>query len=114
MFRHRRGRKGGDGPRFSYKPSRRRWWWQKPEPFDEEEFLSERREEQLWRVAWWQQGWGVWPGDADPLTTPPVYTTANIPIGDSQTAMCWAAGVVPPNPLNHLRCSYRGDPAAPF
>ncbi|GAA2865379.1 hypothetical protein GCM10020220_063350 [Nonomuraea rubra] len=56
----------------------------------------------------------MWPGDADPLTTPPVYSTLNIPRGDSDTAGGWAVGVVPPHPRNRIRCSHRGDPAAPF
>lgn len=112
MLRH--GRRKSGEPSFYFKASRR-WWWQRPEPFDDSEDLrSSKGEERLWRVAWWQSGWGVWPGDADPITAQPVYTTVNIPQVDSEAAMCWAAGVVPPNPRNHLSCSYRGDPTAPF
>jgi hypothetical protein len=111
----RRRSRGGEETRFYYRPSRRRRWWQKPEPHDDfEDDPSAKLEERLWRVAWWRHGWGVWPGDADPVTAPPVYSTLNIPHADTESAMCWAIGVVPADPRNHLRCPQQGDPAASF
>ncbi|MEV4804844.1 hypothetical protein AB0K18_33005 [Nonomuraea sp. NPDC049421] len=67
-------------------------------------------DEMLWRVAWW----GVWPGDAGPLTTPPTYSTRNIPHADYTAVGHWACGVVPYHPELHVSCSHRGDPPAPF
>ncbi|MFB4282687.1 MULTISPECIES: hypothetical protein [unclassified Nonomuraea] len=115
MLRHGRRRQKNGEPSFYYKPSGRRWWWQKPEPFEGlEDDPSSEVEEQLWRVAWWGDGWGVWPGDADPTTTPPSYATRNITRANSDAAGGWALGVVPPHPRNHIKCSHGGDPMAPF
>ncbi|GAA2214360.1 hypothetical protein GCM10009850_098250 [Nonomuraea monospora] len=115
MFRHGlRRRRSGDQP-FHYRPSRRKWWWQRAEPFDDrEDDPAARGEEQLWRVAWWGDGWGVWPGDADPTTTPPTYATRNITRANSDAAGGWALGVVPSHPRIRIKCSHGGDPSAPF
>ncbi|TYB58349.1 hypothetical protein FXF51_37455 [Nonomuraea sp. PA05] len=115
MFRHSARRRHGGEQEFFYKPSRRRWWWQRAEACDDwEDDPASKVEEQLWRVAWWGNGWGVWPGDADPTTTPPTYATRNITRANPDAAGGWALGVVPPHPRIHVACSYQGDPTAPF
>ncbi|MEV0382253.1 hypothetical protein [Nonomuraea sp. NPDC050643] len=113
VFRHWLRRRKSSEQRFYFTSERRRWWHKRDlDDFDDDP--PSAGEEQLWRVAWWRNGWGVWPGDADPITTPPTYTTVNIPQIDSATAGCWAVGVVPPHPRTRVRCAHRGDPTAPF
>jgi hypothetical protein len=106
MFGHKR-----EG--FYFRPSRRHWFWHRPIHAFADDPPAEG-DEQVWRVAWWHGGWGVWSADADPMAAEPVYTTKNIPQADSDAACCWAAGVVPAHPRLHISCSHRGDPAAPF
>ncbi|WP_327086670.1 hypothetical protein OIE66_30660 [Nonomuraea sp. NBC_01738] len=66
--------------------------------------------EQVWTVAWWRGGWGVWPGEEPDLTSAPSYDTANITQASSQAATHWALGVVPPHPRTRVRCPFGGDP----
>ncbi|MET8861573.1 hypothetical protein ABZW11_01325 [Nonomuraea sp. NPDC004580] len=111
MFRHLRRRARRGDQQFYFKPSLRRRW-RKPPPEDFPPGPLFDPHEKLWRVAWWGEGWGVWPGDADPLTTPPTYSTRNIPRADYTAAGYWACGVVPYHPKLHVSCSHQGDPSA--
>ncbi|MEU4576016.1 hypothetical protein [Nonomuraea sp. NPDC023979] len=65
---------------------------------------------QVWTVAWWGDGWGVWPGEAPDHTRPPAYATRNITRAAAEAASAWAVGVVPPHPRLQVRCPYAGDP----
>ncbi|MBB5080100.1 hypothetical protein [Nonomuraea endophytica] len=65
--------------------------------------------EQVWTVAWWQSGWGVWQGEEPDLTTEPTYTTLNLPHVASEGATYWALGVIP-HGSGSVRCQFGGDP----
>ncbi|MEV4890384.1 hypothetical protein AB0K48_13430 [Nonomuraea sp. NPDC055795] len=65
--------------------------------------------EQVWTVAWWRSGWGVWPGEEPDLTAEPAYTTLNLPHVASDEAGYWALGVIP-HGSGSVRCQFGGDP----
>ncbi|WP_143020541.1 hypothetical protein [Sinosporangium album] len=67
-------------------------------------------DEQVWTVAWWRSGWGVWLGEDPDFTRPPTYTTVNITHAAADAASHWAVGVVPSHPRLRVRCPYGGDP----
>jgi hypothetical protein len=67
-------------------------------------------EQAVWTVAWWGDGWGVWPGDEPDRAAPPAYATGNITQAAAEAASYWAVGVVPPHPRLKVRCPYGGDP----
>ncbi|MGW4791184.1 hypothetical protein ACWEPC_02050 [Nonomuraea sp. NPDC004297] len=61
-------------------------------------------------MAWWGDGWGVWPGSEPDLATPPAYSTRNITHAAMDAATSWAVGTVPADPAPRVRCSFGGDP----
>ncbi|MFI6292973.1 hypothetical protein ACIBEJ_15400 [Nonomuraea sp. NPDC050790] len=65
--------------------------------------------DQVWTVAWWRSGWGVWPGEEADLTTEPAYTTLNITQAAPDAAGHWAIGVIP-HGSGSVRCQFGGDP----
>ncbi|GAA0949135.1 hypothetical protein GCM10009560_67090 [Nonomuraea longicatena] len=65
--------------------------------------------ERVWTVAWWRDGWGVWPGEDPDLGRSPAYSTVNITRAASEAASHWALGVVPPGRVR-IRCRFGGDP----
>ncbi|MFC4007886.1 hypothetical protein ACFOY2_11670 [Nonomuraea purpurea] len=100
---------------FYYRPDRRRWWWQgrgDDDDFPMENLASVDEGRQVWRIAWWGDGWGVWAGRYPDLSTPPAYSTVNIPHHMHEAAGNWALGVVPPHPNKGITCSHGGDPDA--